>query len=228
MQDRTVPTVLIAGDQLLREGLKQLSGGIGLMALAEAASIDDMLNQSAEDLTPELIVLLDWKVGDTDFIESLQRLRSRFPASRLVVLSENSDARGLLEALNAGVDGYLHRNMSSAALLHSIRLVMWERLSSRPVGNAAVVGRAGKRCGKAASGRSRRPVAARNRHPIAACRGAAEQGDRQPPRHHRTTVKVAAASESCARSAPRNRTQAAIWALGYLGKDRLATRPMAQ
>jgi len=228
MQDRTVPTVLIAGDQLLREGLKQLSGGIGLMALAEAASIDDMLNQSAEDLTPELIVLLDWKVGDTDFIESLQRLRSRFPASRLVVLSENSDARGLLEALNAGVDGYLHRNMSSAALLHSIRLVM--------LGEAVFPGRLAMRL------LSEEPASVAAK-PLPAGRAglspretdilsllAEGQPNKVIANHLGTTeatVKVQL-RRILRKIGAQNRTQAAIWALGYLGKDRLATRPMAQ
>lgn len=228
MQDRTVSTVLIAGDQLLREGLKQLSGGIGLMALAEAASIDDMLDQSAEDLTPELIVLLDWKVGDTEFIESLQRLRSRFPTSRLVVLSENSDARGLLEALNAGVDGYLHRNMSSAALLHSIRLVM--------LGEAVFPGRLAMRLlSEEPAGAAAKPLPAGHaglspRETDILSLLAEGQPNKVIANHLGTTeatVKVQL-RRILRKIGAQNRTQAAIWALGYLGKDRTAARPMAQ
>jgi len=220
MTEATIGTILIAGDQLLREGLKQLSTGIGLVTLAEGVAINDILEKPDPDLQPDLIVLLDWQVGDTAFMESLQKLRERYSTARIVVLSEIADGRALLEALNAGVDGYLHRNMTSAALLHSIRLVM--------LGEAVFPGKLAMRLlSEEAMPVGRRPTPSGGaglspRETDILSLLAEGQPNKVIANHLGTTeatVKVQL-RRILRKIGAQNRTQAAIWALGYLGRDR--------
>ncbi|MEQ8964933.1 MAG: response regulator transcription factor [Azospirillaceae bacterium] len=218
MREGAVSTALVAGDQLLREGLKQLSEVIGLRTIAEAPTLAELIEAPEEGESPSLVILLDWPAANPEFQETIKRFRKRYPAARLVVLTESADPRPLLEALNAGVDGYLHRNMSSAALLHSIRLVM--------LGEAVFPGKLAVRL-----------LGGEGRMPAAAPAGGNVSGlspretdilillaEGQPNKvianklgTTEATVKVQL-RRILRKIGVQNRTQAAIWALGHLGK----------
>ena len=74
-------------------------------------------------LRPQL-VLLDLVNGGDDEAEAMRRLRALLPDTRMVVLTTDLCTRRLANALEAGADGYLMKDLSADALAQSLRLVM--------------------------------------------------------------------------------------------------------
>ena len=54
----------------------------------------------------------------------LQQLRSAYPEARIVVLASDFAVDALRDAMNAGADGYLMKDVSPEALIQSLELVM--------------------------------------------------------------------------------------------------------
>lgn len=111
-----VPTFLVGGDLLFREGLKGLFNGSPVRVCGEAATVAEIL-EDAERITPEVVILLDAPRG------SVPELRRIWPGVRCVVLARNATAEALKAAIQGGVDGYLLTNMSPWALVQAISLV---------------------------------------------------------------------------------------------------------
>jgi len=124
MSESLTSAALVSGDLLFREAFDRLGSAIGVSIERQAESIERLMSD-AGDAMPDLVILVGWKTGDAAFSESVRALREGFPATRLLVLTDAAEPQSMQEALQIGVDGFLHRNMSSQALLHSIRLVMY-------------------------------------------------------------------------------------------------------
>jgi two-component system, NarL family, nitrate/nitrite response regulator NarL len=69
-------------------------------------------------------VLVDLPDNGEAMIGRIDQLRAAAPRARIVVLTENIRVNRLADALSAGVDGYLLKNMSADALHQSLRLVL--------------------------------------------------------------------------------------------------------
>lgn len=124
MTNKTIATTLVSGDRLFREAFKQLSAGLGIEIVGEAGTLADLAETLHEGTAPEMVLLLGWPTGDEAFLETFKQVRQAWPSTRLIVLADSTDPALAHDALKAGVDGLLHRNMSSEALVHAIMLVM--------------------------------------------------------------------------------------------------------
>lgn len=118
-----VETLLIEPNKLFREVLKLLVESDDFHIVNEAGSLAEGYRAIEAGLVPGL-VLIDPSPGNGDEQESMKRLRALLPAARLVVLTGGVSTRLLTSALEAGIDGYLIRDMSAEALCQSLRLVM--------------------------------------------------------------------------------------------------------
>src|SRR4051794_33447372 len=118
-----VETLLIEPNKLFREVLKLLVEGDDFHIVSEAGSLAEGRRAIEAGLVPGL-VLIDPSPGNGDEQGSMKRLRALLPAARLVVLTGGVSTRLLTSALEAGIDGYLIREMSAEALCQSLRLVM--------------------------------------------------------------------------------------------------------
>lgn len=123
MTDTMITAALVSGDQLFREAFGRLGSHIGVEVVHQADTVAKLLSETEE--MPQLVILVGWTTGDADFLEQVAQLRERTQGSRLLVLTDTAEPQSMHEALQAGVDGFLHRNMSSEALSHSIRLIMY-------------------------------------------------------------------------------------------------------
>jgi DNA-binding NarL/FixJ family response regulator len=75
----------------------------------------------AEKLAPDVLVIDAW-LPDMSGIELTSRVLARVPGCRVLVFSEPLDEDVLLDALSAGVSGYVANGSSVEELLHGIRL----------------------------------------------------------------------------------------------------------
>jgi two-component system nitrate/nitrite response regulator NarL len=118
-----IETFLIDSNKLFREGLKRLLDDSPFQIVAEASNLREGVSIAESGLKPQL-VLLDLVNGGEDEAEAMRRLRGLLPDTRLVVLTTDLCTRRLANALEAGADGYLMKDLSADALAQSLRLVM--------------------------------------------------------------------------------------------------------
>src|SRR4051794_4307609 len=118
-----IEAFLIDSNKLFREGLKRLLEESPFHIIAEAGNLREGVSSIESGLKPAL-VLLDLMNGNEDEAEAMRRLRVLLPDSRIVVLTTDLCTRRLANALEAGADGYLMKDLSADALAQSLRLVM--------------------------------------------------------------------------------------------------------
>ncbi|HYD30220.1 MAG TPA: response regulator transcription factor [Azospirillaceae bacterium] len=119
----TVKVFLIDSNKLFREGLKRLLDDSPFQIVSEAGNLRESLSIVEGGLRPDLI-LLDLVNGGDEEAESMRRLRGLLPEARIVILTTDLCTRRLANALEAGADGYLMKDLSSDALAQSLKLVM--------------------------------------------------------------------------------------------------------
>lgn len=118
--DIALRTVIADDDPLVRRVLRDTLQEAGLIVVAEAASGRDALALTIQ-YRPD-VLLLDLAMPDGDGIEVLRRLRQGVGADVAVVaLTASEDADAALEALRAGADGYLNKDMGLAAIPRTLR-----------------------------------------------------------------------------------------------------------
>jgi two-component system, NarL family, nitrate/nitrite response regulator NarL len=106
-------TILIEANRLFRQGLKHLLADTRFAVEAEFSTTE----QAIEGAVASGLVIVG-EGGD------LQQLRSAYPEARIVMLASDFAVDALREAMNAGADGYLMKDVSPEALLQSLELVM--------------------------------------------------------------------------------------------------------
>jgi two-component system nitrate/nitrite response regulator NarL len=114
--------LLIDASRLFREGLRRIFSDSSFAVAHESCSIDEALPFIAS-LQPSLVLVALADSPETGTAR-LREIRAVAPRSRVVVLAESIRVNQLAEALSAGIDGYLLKNMSADALHHSLRLVV--------------------------------------------------------------------------------------------------------
>jgi two-component system nitrate/nitrite response regulator NarL len=88
----------------------------------EAFSVEEAL-PFIESLQPAL-VLVDLPDSGAALGSRIRQIRTAAPRVRIIVLTDTVRVGRLADALAAGVDGYLAKNMSAEALSQSLRLVL--------------------------------------------------------------------------------------------------------
>ena len=106
-------TILIKANRLFRQGLKHLLAETRFAVEAEFSTA----GQAVDGAVASGLVTVG-EGGD------LQQLRGAYPEARIVVLASDFAVDALREAMNAGADGYLMKDVSPEALLQSLELVM--------------------------------------------------------------------------------------------------------
>jgi two-component system nitrate/nitrite response regulator NarL len=113
---------LIDASRLFREGLRRIFADSTFVVAHESVSVEDALPLIGS-LQPSL-VLVDIPDSGDALSERIGQIRAAAPRARIVVLTDIVRANRLTEALSAGVDGYLAKNLSAEALHQSLRLVL--------------------------------------------------------------------------------------------------------
>ena len=115
--------ILIADDHgIMRAGLRaMIEDKPGITVVGEAENGEQVLRLSSE-LLPD-IVLMDIGMPEMDGIETTRRLRSNFPAVKILILSVYEDQSLLQESIRAGASGYVIKRAAGDELLDAIQAV---------------------------------------------------------------------------------------------------------
>lgn len=112
--------LLVDDHALFREGLiSLLSYQNDFTVVGEAEDAERALDQ-ARALQPD-IVLMDVELPGDDGVTATRRLKIEMPAVTVVMLTVHDDSQTLFEAIKAGAQGYLVKNVRSWELLEQLR-----------------------------------------------------------------------------------------------------------
>jgi DNA-binding NarL/FixJ family response regulator len=116
--------VLIVDDHaIVRTGLAQLLGTTDDLELAGATGDGDEAVALAAELQPD-VVLMDLSMPGTDGVTATARIVHQNPAAHVLVLTSFSDQARILDALQAGAEGYLLKHSEPEVILAGIREVV--------------------------------------------------------------------------------------------------------
>lgn len=112
--------LLVDDHALFREGLiALLSYQDDFTVVGEAEDAESALDQ-ARALEPD-IVLMDIELPGEDGVVATRRLTMEMPAVTVVMLTVHDDSQTLFEAIKAGAQGYLVKNVRSRELVEKLR-----------------------------------------------------------------------------------------------------------
>src|SRR5215472_10044970 len=112
--------LLVDDHALFREGLAGLFAyQDDFEVVGEASDADTALARVAE-LRPD-IVLMDIDMPGGDGIATTRRLKAEYPEVTIVMLTVHDATDKLLDAIKAGAQGYLVKNIRSSELLEQLR-----------------------------------------------------------------------------------------------------------
>lgn len=116
--------ILLVDDQLLfRKGLRALLEGEGDMeVVSEGSNGQDALDK-VKAYRPD-VVLMDIHMPECDGIQGTRLIKAEHPEVKVVILTISDEDDDLFEAIKAGAEGYLLKNLRPEELTQMLRSVM--------------------------------------------------------------------------------------------------------
>jgi len=130
--------VLVADDHpVVRQGLKSLLTREGFSVVGEAADGREALRQ-VEALHPE-VALLDLGMPGLNGLDAAREIMQSSTGTKVVILTQHNEEPYILEALRAGVHGYVLKSQSVSDVVQAIRDVTRGKLYVSPAISEVVV-----------------------------------------------------------------------------------------
>lgn len=118
-----IRVLLVDDHALFREGLASILAAQPDFEIVGEAEDGLEAVVKAQDLQPDLI-LMDITMPGCDGIEATRRIKQRLPDVVVVMLTVRDEADKLFEAVRAGAQGYLLKNMRAREMLNLLRGAM--------------------------------------------------------------------------------------------------------
>ncbi|MFT5420492.1 MAG: two-component system nitrate/nitrite response regulator NarL [Candidatus Endobugula sp.] len=119
-EDKPATVMMVDDHPLLRKGLNQLlEFEDDLSVVAEASSGQEAIKLALE-FEPDLITL-DLNMQGMDGLETLKHMRDKGVDSRIIMLTVSDNDEDVVEAIRAGADGYLLKDMDPEEIVEKLR-----------------------------------------------------------------------------------------------------------
>lgn len=114
-----IRVLLVDDHQLLTDalaGLLRREADIDVLGIA--STVGEAQHAAAE--RPD-VVLMDYRLPDGTGAEATRAIKSRWPRTKVIMLSAITDDETVLDAIRAGVDGYLTKDQASHDVVSAVR-----------------------------------------------------------------------------------------------------------
>ncbi|MDF2926571.1 MAG: DNA-binding response regulator [Paenibacillaceae bacterium] len=113
--------ILLAEDQVLvRSGLKMMIETDGELRVTGEAATGKEAVALCETSSFE-VILMDVRMPEMNGLEATRIIRSRWPRSKVLILTTFNDDEYAVDALKSGASGYMLKNAEPAELIRAIR-----------------------------------------------------------------------------------------------------------
>ena len=121
--EQPIKILCVDDHPLVRKGIASILANEGDMQLVgeagkSAAKAVDLYRQSHPDVT-----LMDLRMPDMDGVEATRAIRTEFPDAKIIALTSYDGDQDIYRALEAGVRGYMLKEMVHTDVLRAIRTV---------------------------------------------------------------------------------------------------------
>jgi two-component system NarL family response regulator len=114
--------LLVDDEPLFRRGLQLVLRAVtGVEVVGEAADGEEAL-EKVRELVPD-VVIMEVRMPVMNGIEAARRIRSEVPSTRILMLTTSDDEGDLFEAVKAGANGYLLKEVTIQEVAEAIRAV---------------------------------------------------------------------------------------------------------
>ena len=114
--------LLVDDHEVVRIGLKSLlERHPQFTVVGEAGSAREALEQ-VENLKPEIVVM-DIRLPGTSGIEACEEIVTKFPGTKVIMLTSYAEDEMLFSAIRAGASGYVLKQIGSDDLVHALEAV---------------------------------------------------------------------------------------------------------
>jgi two-component system response regulator DevR len=118
-----IRVLLVDDHEIVRVGLKTLfEGHPRIQIVGEAGTVKAAVEECGR-LKPDL-VLLDVRLPDGNGFDACEQIQKQSPETRVLILTSYTDDQVVLNALDAGADGYLLKEIDGEALVRAIEKVV--------------------------------------------------------------------------------------------------------
>lgn len=111
--------MLVDDHALFMEGLCYLLNTYGFEVVCTAASGNEALLQA--DIHQLDAVLLDIRMPELSGFDTLKRLKARYPAMKVVMLTASEEDKDIFQAIKFGADGYLLKSTGANELVETLQ-----------------------------------------------------------------------------------------------------------
>ena len=120
-ETKIITLIIVDDHPMVRDGLRSMLTAPDIQVIGEAASGLEAIRIVAEH-SPD-ITLMDIRMEDMDGIVTLQEIKARHLTTRVIMVTTYKNTTYLLQALAAGADGYVLKDISRDDLLANVRAV---------------------------------------------------------------------------------------------------------
>lgn len=118
----TIKIVLVDDHRIFRDGLKSLLSEVDFIDVIGEASGGKELLEILKTLKPDLVIV-DISMKDMSGIEVSKQIVANYPDIKIMILSMHTNEEFVINAIKAGVNGYLSKDASKEELLEAIKII---------------------------------------------------------------------------------------------------------
>ncbi len=132
--------VLIVDDHpITRDGIRSaLAGAQDLEVVGEATTGEEAI-AIAEKTVPD-VVFMDVRLPGIGGLEATKAIRSRLPGTKIIMFTVDESRAAVMDAVRAGVSGYLLKDVGADELINAARLVAGGKAVIHPALTRAFLG----------------------------------------------------------------------------------------
>lgn len=122
MEPLKTSIIIIDDHQLFREGVKRILDFEASFDVVAEGDDGSEAMELVEKYKPD-VVIMDINMPNVNGIEATQMLISRYPETKVIILSIHDDENYVQHALKTGAQGYLLKEMDADALIEAVHVV---------------------------------------------------------------------------------------------------------